>query len=72
MSGMQALDLKPQHQTPKVLSIQKQIPLFLYHGVADDMLPIEDTQLTYEYLQDNFSDTLTFDIEKRLTHDVSP
>ena len=53
MSGMQALaiDEKAPIENLEVLS---KIPLFLYHGNSDDLLPIANVLKTYEYLKSNF------------------
>jgi len=44
----------------------------LYHGLNDDLLPIKNVHLTYQYLKDNFAANLTFDTERGLAHSVSP
>ena len=72
LSGMQALTLKPEHQTSERIAVQKQIPIFLYHGEADPLLPIKNVNLTYKYILDTFKgELLSFDTEKGLTHSLS-
>ena len=47
LSGMQGLQFKPEDISIYDMAIKKQIPLFLYHGVADTVLPVKNVHLTY-------------------------
>ena len=72
LSGIQCLDLKPEILTAEKVAIQKKIPVFLYHGLSDDLLPINNVLLSYQYLNETFESNLTFNTEKGLGHSISP
>ena len=54
LSGMQALAI--DDKTPPENAVLKQIPLFLYHGNSDDLLPVANVIKTYEYLKTHFGE----------------
>ena len=62
LSGMQALDtdkyVKYSSDLDKynAIRLQQETPMFLYHGEEDDLLPVENTSKTYEYLQDLYGE----------------
>ena len=69
LSGNQplAIDL---NSPPENAAVLKQIPLFLYHGNSDDMIPVARSTWTYEYLKTHFSVHHT--TEDGLGHTTSP
>lgn len=80
LSGMQGLNysahvtFESDEEKERIANMRKETPMFIYHGLDDQVLPFKTSEVTYSYLQKEVyagTHNLVYETESGLVHSLS-